>query len=329
VKSKANIAERKKHILLQISIGLLILVTLLTTATYTWFEISKTPKVNDISIFINSNEGLKLSWDPNDDDAWENHLDFGDIRQKETVLKPVSYSFIEDKFYAARFGNDGRIEDIGMELSDTKNTNRDDAQGYYVKLTFYANTDDNVKVSLLDADQKTGTYVIGTPKWDDQKILHINGGGGAEYAVRVGFRITPLKDDNTPDASASKFIVYEPNSQNHISYNGDYISEYKQTPSIHAPHPLVPEEWLIRQTSTLWTEMDPVRMDLVDYKYGEFLDDTTLFTLNAGDTVQIELYLWLEGQDADCTNLIGHEASIFSSIQFFADVNSSGMEEIK
>ena len=75
--------------------------------------------------------------------------------------------------------------------------------------------------------------------------------------------------------------------------------------------------------------MDPVQMELVEYKYGEFLDDTTLFTLNGGTTSKIDIYLWLEGQDVDCTNLIGHEAEIFSSIQFFAVAKpQSGMDTI-
>jgi hypothetical protein len=51
--------------------------------------------------------------------------------------------------------------------------------------------------------------------------------------------------------------------------------------------------------------------------------------MKKGEMVQVEVYLWLEGQDPDCTNLIGREAMIFSSIQLFADVNyDSGMDDI-
>ena len=49
---------------------------------------------------------------------------------------------------------------------------------------------------------------------------------------------------------------------------------------------------------------------------GRFTSDTKLFALKARETVRIDLYIWLEGQDADCTNQIGEEARIFANIQF-------------
>ncbi len=330
-KSRANIKTKKKYILLKISVALLILLVLLTSATYTWFEISKTPKVSDMTIFVNTNRGIELSWNPSDEKAWAQHLNFSDMHSGKTILKPVTYSYMQDCFYAARFGNDGRVESISNLLSDEKNSNRSDSKGYYIKFTFFARSDEKIMVSLLDAEQKTGTYVIGTPKWDEKSVLHENGGDGAEYAVRIGFRITPYDPKtNVFMEQNSRFIVYEPNCLDHENYKGNYIDQYIETPSMHTGQALVPKENLIRQTSTLWTEMNPIQMDKVDYKYGKFLDDTALFTLEKGEMVQIEAYLWLEGQDADCTNLIGHEASIFSSIQFFADVDyDSGMEDIE
>lgn len=330
LKSKANIATKKKYILLKISFALLILLILLSTATYTWFEISKTPKVSDMMVFINATNGIELSYELDDEDAWGQHIDYRDLISGNTTLKPVTYSYDKDCFYAANFGIDGRIKGISEKLRDDRNTNRADTYGYYVKIKFYARTDENVSVSLLDAEQKTGTYVIGAPKWNGEELIHVDGGRGAQYAVRIGFRVTPLDSEGIPKTDEARFIIYEPNSTNYINYNGDYIAEYIETPSIDEGERLVPKENLIRQTSTLWNEMDTVQMDLVEYKYGEFLDDTTLFTMKAGEKTQIELYMWLEGQDVDCTNLIGHESEIFSSIQFFADVDyNSGMEEIE
>lgn len=330
-KSRANIATKKKHILLKISLALVILLALLTTATYTWFEISKTPAVSDMTIVVNATRGIELSWDADDMASWSQHLDFSDVSPGQiTELKPITYSYGEDCFYAARFGNDGRISGISDRLDDKKNANRSDWQGYYVKCTFFIRTDEDARISLLDAKQNTGTYVIGTPVWDNENIVHVDGGAGAQYAVRIGFRITPLGGKDDTEEKESRFVIYEPNCVNHVNYKGDYVSEYIETPGFGNSGLLIPKKDLIRQTSTLWTDLDTVEKDLVEYKYGAFLDDTTLLHMKKGEEAQIDVYLWLEGQDPDCTNLIGREAMIFSSIQLFADIDyDSGMDEIE
>lgn len=330
VRSRANIANRKKHILLKISLTLLVLILLLSSATYTWFAISKTPQVNDMAIYINSNMGMDISWDYKDEDGWGQHLDYSKKFPEKTVLKPVTYSYEDKCFFATRFGVDGRVSDIGQLLSDDRHTNRSDMYGYYVKVTFYVKSTDDVTVSLLDADRHTGTYVAGTPVWNGENLLHTDGGGGAQYAVRIGFRITDLDMFRNPVESSERFVIYEPNCVNYESPDGTYIDTYKPTQSLDELNGISKKPHTIRQSATSWTEKDPVQMNKVEYKYGEFLDDTTLFELEAGVVTKIDMYLWLEGQDYDCTNLIGEEAEILSSIQFFAtEKGQSGMDEIR
>ena len=173
--------------------------------------------------------------------------------------------------------------------------------------------------------------MIGTPVWNEKDLVHVNGGGGAQYAIRIGLRITPLGEDGEPDSEGARFVVYEPNATNYVNYNGEFVSEYIPTPGIDKNRDtLIPEDHLIRQTSTLWTEADPVEKDVVVYKHGTFMDDVELFDLEQDQKVKIDMYLWLEGQDVDCTNRIGDAARIFSSIQFYVDIhNQGGMEEIK
>jgi hypothetical protein len=75
--------------------------------------------------------------------------------------------------------------------------------------------------------------------------------------------------------------------------------------------------------------MNPVQKDVLIYDYGEFLDDPFLFDLDENCMAQIEIYLWLEGQDMDCTNEIGEAAQIFASVQFHAEMKSgSGLEDL-
>ena len=46
----------------------LILLSLFSVATYTWFSISRTPEVNDMALYVNSPTAMQLSVDPLADD---------------------------------------------------------------------------------------------------------------------------------------------------------------------------------------------------------------------------------------------------------------------
>ena len=99
IRTKANIAERKKHILLKIFISILLLLLLLSTATYTWFALSQTPTVSNMAIYINSNAGMSISFEPDKKDSWGQHLDYSKQYPDGSVLRPATYSYENDCFY--------------------------------------------------------------------------------------------------------------------------------------------------------------------------------------------------------------------------------------
>ena len=327
-------AKTSKHAtsqftLLKLFYLLLVLVVLLTSATYTWFALSRTPKVHDLTLYINSARGLMLSVDPDAPwEEWQVHINYNDhidYLEYKTELKPATWSDAQQKFYAADFGADGRIRGITRSLSDEANANKKGLNAYYVKFTFYARTDTNIDVSLAEATEQTGNFVVGMPIWDAGEINHLNGGHGAQSAIRVGFLITKFDDNGERLDEDPAFIIYEPNCTSHSDYSG----EYRPTPSMDGGETLIESERLIRQTATVWSEAVPVLRDVVVYKYGEFLDDTFMFELDKDQTAQIDMYLWLEGYDEDCTNEIGHDAKIVAGIQFNAtSKGNSGMDEI-
>ena len=306
---------------------LLIFVPLLSTATYTWFSLSQTPKVNAMTLYVNTPVGLEITWTPEDEDSWGQHLNYGEYAKGETLLRPVTYSDKDKTFYSTNFGIDGRVSDIAYALSDERNANRDDGFGYYLKMTCYVRTDEPVSVSLSRAYENSGTYLIGTPVWDGESIIHNDGGNGAQSAIRVGFRITNYDPDGE-QIGEPNFIVYEPNCNQHL--NLDISGEYHPTASVDGTENLVPEDRLIRQTATVWSEADPVQNGILLYAYGEFIDDVHLFALEEDCSAKIDIYLWLEGQDVDCINEIGKEAQIFANLQFHSENKpGSGMEDIK
>lgn len=326
----------------------LILFPLLCAATYTWFRLSKTPKVSDMEYSVSSGTGMELAFDPqSSDEEWTQFLDFSEVQEQYAPLKPVTWSDENQCFFAAEYGIDGRIIGITRELSDEENANRNDAFGYYIKETFYARTGEPVHVSLtpptagVDETEGAGTYLIGTPIWDSESVSHDNGGLGFEYAIRVGIRITKLEEDGVTLGDDSVLYIYEPNCDSHVAageenaplvtITDDVESIEFSTPSIDGTAQLIDEMYLIRQTTSSWSEADPVQRAVVIQEMGEFLTDTWLFDLDADEIAQIDLYIWLEGQDVDCNNLIGQQkAQLFMNFQFSAEAeNGSGLETIQ
>lgn len=309
-------SRRRKRILLSAYL-LLILMTLLTVASYTWFSLSKTPRVSNLNMYVNSATGLELSQDPLAEE-WTLQLDFRELVDVTTVLRPVTWVDEEQRFYAAAYGIDGRLMDYEywQPLSDQINANKDSAYGYYIKTTFYARTDTAMTVSLspaVEVDEGingSGTYLIGTPLWDSTALRHNNGGQGAENAIRIGIRVTDVDAAGT-STGEEKFYIYEPNCDTHCDGTQGYIA----TPSITGSENLVSQDRLILQSASTWSESYPVQRDVVIRDLGEFSTSAELFKLEAGEMVKIELYVWLEGQDVDCISQI-KEAQISASIQF-------------
>ena len=320
---------RKRYIALYLYM-LLILMILLTAASYTWFSLSQTPRVSDLYMFVNTQTGMEISLTP-DAEEWEMQLDFRDMVDVTTPLRPVTWSEKDQRFYAAVYGVDGRMIGQWEPLNDERHANKNNIDGYYVKASFYARTGESVDVTLSPAVEVekgvkgSGTYLIGAPVWDSEQIVHNNGGLGGEYAVRIGIRTTPVDSTGQPVGEKSPFIIYEPNSNIRSNASG---YGYVPTPSIDGTETLVPEDRLILQTASMWTEADPVQRDVVIHRLGEFTTNSELFSLEVGQILRIDLYIWLEGQDVDCTNRI-NKAQIMASIQFAADAGSqSGMVPI-
>ena len=329
--SPRNKKIRKPRIVLWIYM-LLILFTLLTVASYTWFSLSRTPRVSDMNMYINSQTGLEISDDPLAEE-WKLQLDFLDLVDVTSPLRPITWSDYAQQFYAASYGVDGRLMPLSdwQPLNDDRHANKDTLDGFYIKATLYARSDVAMNVSLspaVEVDEGvngSGTYVIGTPIWDAVSVVHSNGGQGAENAVRLGFRVTPVDETGESIGPASQMIIYEPNADVHIDDTFGYV----ETPSIDGGLSLVPADRLIRQTASSWSEAYPVQRNVLIRRLGDFEDDTHLFSMEAGETVRIDIYVWLEGQDMDCTNMI-RQAQILASIQFAGDPGTqSGMKPIE
>lgn len=292
---------------------ILLLLSLVVVTTYTWFTINQSLKVNDLNLYVNSQDGLQIA--QTIDGEWGASLEFDKLVEEKTPLRPVSWSDRENRFYAAYYGLDGRLMDFWQPLSDDNNSNRSDVHGYYIKGTIYMRTDTNMDVSLAPPvateSGMSGTFAVGKPMWDANSIGHYNGGYKAETAIRIGLRMTPVNKDGT-DAGEHRFIIIEPNADTHMDGSTGYIP----TTNIHGDGELVSQDNLFLQNTATWKEADPVLRDHLVWTAGDFTGETKLFHLKKGELMRLEIYIWLEGQDVDCNNRIGTQAEILANLQF-------------
>lgn len=307
------------------------MLSLLVCSSLAWFTISASPNVADMGIFVNAPAGLELAraYDAPDEE-WGQNLSFSDLVSEDSPLRPVTWSEQEQCFKAVRYGLDGRQSGKLKTLSDESNANRMDNEQYYIVGTFYMRTDTPGGVLLADAmelnngEYGAGTYVIGKPEWNAALGTHEDAGKGAQYAVRLGFRITQVDPNTGQSVGGSRFLIYEPNADSHLDHSVRYIN----TRSIDGGESLVSAARLLVQSTSTWQEANPAQKDVTVKTLGEFTTGRTLFEIGNEQVFRIKLYIWVEGQDVDCYGL-PEDAKLLANIQFENDsVSQSGMVEI-
>jgi hypothetical protein len=307
------------------------MLAMLVTFSFAWFSVSTTPRVSEMSVNINSPSGLEISesYDARDEE-WGQSISFANLVSSATPLKPVTWSESEQCFKAARYGRDGRLLSNWKTLSDSANANGTGSDQYYVYGTFYARSESACNVSLADAVELnnglngSGTYVMGNPVWDSATNSHYNAGQGSEYAVRIGFRVTQVDPDTGTAVGGSEFYIYEPNADSHL----DGTEQIIDTASIDGTDTLVDSSHMIVQTTSSWSETSPTQRDATIKSLGTFVGDSTFFTVEAGETYRIDMYIWIDGQDVDCYGL-PEDTELIANIQFNADyTQQSGLVDI-
>ncbi len=295
----------------------------LTMASYAWMSISSTLMVTDLALTVITDNALELASDnggkPADD--WSTIIDMGEAA-RDITLQPVTYNPSEDAFYIPQYAKDGRIDtnkwtritdENGALLSEFAAA--EDQSGYLYICDFWIRTNaSDCTVALASPVERedgvlgAGTFMVGEPVWDEEKVLHYDAGNGAQYAMRLAMRVDPVDDMGFTDDKT--MIFYEPNAD-----GGTGLTE---TMSADGNGLLHGDNVLLQQSVSTWSESTPVLRDTVLYKPGEFLnEDMKMFPLKAGHARHVTLYIWIEGQDPDCSNAIS-AGRILANIQFNA-----------
>lgn len=320
---------RKAFYLLIVSI---ISVIALTAASYAWMTISSTPTVTDLAFTVITDNAMELASDdggkPADD--WSTIMDMGASENEgegseEIGLQPVTYIASEDAFFAPRYGFDGRMSTAnGTRITDENGAllpefaAENGESGYLYICDFWIRTNASDCIVALAAPMEredgklgAGTFLVGEPVWDGATVTHKDEGNGAQFAMRLALRVDPVDDFGDVDDPA--MILYEPNADGGIGLT--------ETKSANGNGLLQGDNPLIQQSVSTWKEATPVVNDTVLYTPGDFItENVAMFPLKSGHARHVTLYLWLEGQDADCNQTI-NAGRILANIQFTAIVD--------
>ena len=331
--------EQNKNKLI-IGFFLSILATVaLVSASYAWLDMSRIPFVTDVSLSIITENNILIA--PDEDGSpgeWDTYLDMSAILNDMVPLKPVTYA--GDQFYKVEYGDDGRPaglspvsrENINVRYPDggggTGADRQAEQEGYMLACDYWLKSEGTATdvmlakpVATAEGQRGGGTYVVGEPVWDRASLSHVNGGCGAETTIRIGFACTPTDRDGVTTGD-TQFYIYEPNADVHIDGTDGYVETLSSQGSL-----LVDNEHLILQEASSWQEQMPILQDVVIYEFGEFIHNVPMFHLDGIGMVKVTMYIWMEGQDMDCQNIIvSKESKVVANIQFgideTVDVNS-------
>lgn len=277
-----------KKALLPAIVAVVCSVLALTSVSYAWFTMGNSASIDAIDVNVKAADGIQISADAVN---WKSVLPITELKGVATNQFPASeilpmssvgqYADGKQLMFKGTVGSDGKtlVTEAQAEGAAEKNFIAFDI---YVKL-------DNEKEFYLSK----GSSVVG-----------VTNSKGIEQAVRVSFAYLGTAD-NAEDAvalapSSINPFIWEPNHNAHSHVeagiaNGSAAEYYYGVKKANSEG--------FDMTATNDAEnLAKVEAEQIDYDSdGKTTADAKLFDLEAGYS-KIRVYIWVEGQDADCIN---------------------------
>lgn len=279
-----------------------VMVAMMSTASYAWFTMTSSPTVTGMQMTAAATSGLQISL-TNADGSYADAVIVTDDDSDKKVLKPVT---LVAKASPAKYTSGGTdyIKFNEAVYSGDKVTGLSEVPGNNIEKCVA-----RYRVFLKSTDTNTaGTYGIGIicGKKDDNGDFTLDGGvpttagsvvkstdsakgqEKAEYAIRVGLLVDGEDD----------LIVWEPNS-NASGISNPKGAEVQGSLSIIDTPNVKSEDTGVITTGT----GNPNNTSEV------------LFEMDRTQAKEVEIFIWLEGSDADCVDQIQTD-DIAAQIQF-------------
>jgi hypothetical protein len=305
--------KTRKNMLRSSAAMLLVSALALTTATYAWFTTGHSGKVSQITLTAENESGIQLSADA---ENWKGTITLDEL----TALSTTTYSAnLSPRSSAGTADSKGKlilynlltkeqeIEDTtGKKISKNIVYTADGSSEGIVSFDLYArNTGTDKKTLYLDSSASV------------KGVADTNGKTtGIENAIRVAFvkqgtqeikgstYVADAKKLYKANASLSDGVwLWEPNSKSHSEnslYSGQGTvatyaikGEIKESANVT----LNAEGILDKDTYTDYVTSSSVKPNLSDAN-----TDSAIVEIPANSIVKFTVYIWLEGQDVDCTD---------------------------
>ena len=284
---------------------LLLSVLSLTGVTYAWFSQSDKASINQFTLDVESVVGLEISTDGMN--WFTNITNFtyaGELIPVSTVGDVDASNNV--KFFNGDYANGKLTNVVAAERSQNSST-----KGYFALTLYFRNTGvEDVNVTLSDDDDFVTTVCSGT--YEVPQVIY------SSLAARVGFLSRnqansdePLNQILAKANTYEDFVIYEPNATTHLEQaialgqatNGTKATTYGLKATGTGPYVCANASTLTSTFGLQETVTDPTE---------------TMFTIN-GDSIRcVTIYIWLEGQDCDCTNVVA-DHDLYVSLKFYRE----------
>jgi hypothetical protein len=325
--------KTRKNMLRSSAAMLLVSALALTTATYAWFTKGDSGSVGEFYLTAESANGIELSADA---ETWYSTLPWDQITgvtDSSKVIPSTSDKITPVSTSASALDNNGNLKLYAVSVDQTTNlvTINQVAAGISsnvancIKFNFYVknegNTDLNFELNLADSTAATtkSTTIDTTAK--AVRVAFINQGSVVIGTINDNGTTYIDSVKSVKTSSTANVKIWEPNPTKATT------STYVTTKAINGE--LVPANTETESGSV--TKKNVMLSDNVVTEGAVLVDQTTskgttgtttLATLKANTITKMTVYVWLEGQDADCTNQAA-AGSVTFNLKFKAEAPTS------
>lgn len=337
--------KSKKKILIAFAM-LLLTGAALTTASYAWFTANTRLQLGEIDVNVEATNGIQVSTDAED---WKSSLTLDEIKAATYTGSTTQFPDYDEeetnKKYFEPVSTDGSITDgkfnmfYGVLQADgsvtlTAEEEAEGRGGKFIAFDIFIRANESRQIGLLQTSGVTSTNALSD--------------AGLKQLMRVGFINNGVDPTSTPATAqglegGTEYTIWEPNADQHITYavgrgyaNGNYYGYKGATQACVACEidsagnfTTIPagtattKNHLLTNTAGTHFSMNPAAYDTtfptttVWNASADTPSYPTIFNVAAGIN-KIRIYIWVEGQDADCENSATYGSAVAVTINLNA-----------
>ena len=280
-----------KKALLPAVIAVFCSLVALTSVSYAWFTLGNTASVESIDVNVQAADGIQISADAS---SWKSVLPLADLQgvadneMPTGEIAPVSTGGVVANGKMQMFI--GEVQNDGTTLKTTSQVESGSDNANFFAFDIYVKLDNAKEFQL---DKLSNVYAGNKPN-------------NSEIAARVAFvnlgTAATAAEAKALNGDATNVVIWEPNAKKHVEAEVGVAND-TAVPSYYGVIKENANGFNMTDGANDTTNLKLVDTEQYEYDANGTTAANTLFELGAGYS-KIRVYIWLEGQDVDCTNQI-------------------------